>query len=45
MIMPTGTTPAGILDRGRKLADPILAHSSHPTTRQHVLLWGDTRCH
>lgn len=44
MVMPAGTTPGEILDRSRKLADP-LAHSSHLTTRLHVLLWGDTRCH
>jgi 7-carboxy-7-deazaguanine synthase len=43
MVMPAGTTSADILDRGRKLADPVLARGWHLTTRLHVLLWGDER--
>ncbi len=44
MVMAAGTTSEEILDRGRKLADPVLARGWHLTTRLHVLLWGDERC-
>jgi organic radical activating enzyme len=44
LVMPAGTTVEELLDRGRKLADPVLARGWHLTTRLHVLLWGDTRC-
>ena len=44
MVMPAGTTPEEVVDRGRKLADPVLARGWHLTTRLHVLLWGDERC-
>jgi 7-carboxy-7-deazaguanine synthase len=42
-IMPMGTTPGTILDRGRVLAPRALAHGFNMTTRLHVLLWGDER--
>jgi 7-carboxy-7-deazaguanine synthase len=44
IVMPAGTTADDVLDRGRKLADPVLARGWHLTTRLHVLLWGDERC-
>ena len=44
LVMPAGTTANEVLDRGRKLADPVLARGWHLTTRLHVLLWGDERC-
>ncbi|MBW3557423.1 MAG: 7-carboxy-7-deazaguanine synthase QueE, partial [Actinobacteria bacterium] len=42
-IMPEGTEPAVLLDRGRRLAEEVLVRGWHLTTRLHVLLWGDKR--
>jgi 7-cyano-7-deazaguanosine (preQ0) biosynthesis protein QueE len=42
-ILPEGTDAAAVLDRGRALADPVLARGWSLTTRLHVLLWGDER--
>ncbi len=42
-IMPEGTEPAVLLDRGRRLAEEVLSRGWHLTTRLHVLLWGDER--
>jgi organic radical activating enzyme len=44
LVMPAGTTVEEVVDRGRKLADAVLARGWDLTTRLHVLLWGDERC-
>jgi 7-cyano-7-deazaguanosine (preQ0) biosynthesis protein QueE len=42
-IMPEGTDPTTLLERGRQLADAVLARGWNLTPRLHVLLWGDQR--
>jgi organic radical activating enzyme len=42
-VMPEGIDATTIVERGRALADPVLARGWHLTTRLHVLLWGDRR--
>lgn len=42
-VMPEGTTPAAVVDGGRRLADPVIARGWQLSTRLHVLLWGDER--
>jgi 7-carboxy-7-deazaguanine synthase len=42
-VMPEGTTPEVVVARMRELAEPVLDHGFHLTTRLHILLWGDTR--
>ncbi|MBI1758174.1 MAG: 7-carboxy-7-deazaguanine synthase QueE [Actinobacteria bacterium] len=42
-VMPEGATAAAITERLRVLADPVIAHGFHLTTRLHVLAWGDQR--
>jgi 7-carboxy-7-deazaguanine synthase len=42
-IMPEGTTAELITARLRDLADAVVASGFNPTTRMHVLAWGDER--
>jgi len=42
-VMPEGTDPATVLERSRRLADPVLRRGWNLTPRLHVLLWGDQR--
>jgi 7-carboxy-7-deazaguanine synthase len=42
-VMPEGTDARTVLDRGRALADPVLARGWNLTVRLHTLLWGDER--
>ena len=42
-IMPEGTDPAGVVERARALAQPVLDRGWNLTSRLHVLLWGDER--
>jgi 7-cyano-7-deazaguanosine (preQ0) biosynthesis protein QueE len=42
-IMPEGSDAATVLERARRLAEPVLARGWSLTPRLHVLLWGDTR--
>lgn len=42
-IMPEGTDPETILDRMRKLSQPVLDRGWNMTTRLHTLLWNDER--
>ncbi len=43
LLMPEGTDPATILERGRWLVEECIAHGYRFTTRHHILLWGDVR--
>ena len=42
-VMPEGRDAATIVDRSRRLIEPVLARGWNLTTRLHVLLWGDER--
>jgi 7-carboxy-7-deazaguanine synthase len=42
-VMPEGADPATVLERSRRLADPVLLRGWNLTPRLHVLLWGDQR--
>ena len=42
-VMPEGTSSQTILTRSRLLAEEVLARGWNLTSRQHVLLWEDTR--
>lgn len=42
-VMPEGTDVDTVLDRARRLAEPVLARGWNLTPRLHVLLWGDER--
>lgn len=42
-VMPLGVTAEEVNERGRALADTIVSHGFHATTRLHVLLWGGER--
>ncbi|HEX2849089.1 MAG TPA: 7-carboxy-7-deazaguanine synthase QueE [Acidimicrobiales bacterium] len=42
-VMPEGTDATTVVERGRALAEPVLARGWNLTTRLHVLLWGDER--
>jgi 7-cyano-7-deazaguanosine (preQ0) biosynthesis protein QueE len=42
-VMPEGTDAATLVERSRRLIDPVLARGWNLTTRLHVLLWGDRR--
>ena len=43
VLMPEGTTAAGINDRGAWLAESCARHGFRFSTRLHILLWGDKR--
>ncbi len=43
MVMPEGTTAAGVTSTGREIADQVLARGWSMTLRNHVLLWSDVR--
>jgi 7-carboxy-7-deazaguanine synthase len=42
-VMPEGTDATTMTDRGRALADPVLARGWNLTVRLHTLLWGEER--
>ncbi len=42
-VMPEGTDAATLLERARRLADPVLERGWNLSLRLHVLLWGDER--
>lgn len=42
-VMPEGTSARTVIDRGRVLADPVLARGWNITVRLHTLFWGDER--
>jgi 7-carboxy-7-deazaguanine synthase len=42
-VMPEGTDSTTVLTRMRLLADPVLAHGWHLSTRLHTLLWENDR--
>lgn len=43
LLMPEGTEPSTILERGRWLVERCVEEGFRFTTRQHILLWGDER--
>lgn len=43
MVMPEGTTAAGILSTGREIADEVRERGWGLSLRTHVLLWSDAR--
>ncbi len=42
-VMPEGVDAGTVVDRGRALADPVLARGWNLTVRLHTLLWGEER--
>lgn len=42
-VMPEGTTTERLLEVMRAVADEVVAHGWHLSTRLHVMLWGDVR--
>jgi 7-cyano-7-deazaguanosine (preQ0) biosynthesis protein QueE len=42
-VMAEGTDATTVVERTRRLADPVLAQGWNLTTRLHVLIWGDRR--
>ena len=42
-VMPEGRDPSTLLERSRRLAEPVLDRGWNFTSRLHVLLWGDER--
>jgi 7-carboxy-7-deazaguanine synthase len=42
-VMPEGIDAPTVIDRGRLLADPVLARGWNLTLRLHTLLWGEER--
>ena len=43
LLMPEGTEPETVMERGRWLAERCVAEGYRFTTRHHILLWGDKR--
>ena len=43
LLMPEGTDPATIMERGRWLVERCVEEGFRFTTRHHILLWGDKR--